>query len=121
VPVPFFREKSLEIHLELDHVEGIASQYGNLGNVYYANGDLVNAIEMYEKALELFTELGGKGGMAAHYSNLGLVNIEIGDKQNAKEYWLKALDLYEQVGIPHMIEKVQNWLDELEEDNQAEK
>jgi len=31
-----------------------------------------------------------------------------------RRYWEKAVGLYKQIGIPHMVEKVQGWLEELE-------
>jgi Tfp pilus assembly protein PilF len=38
----------------------MASQYGNLGIVYKARGDLDRAEEMHRKSLELFTSIGSK-------------------------------------------------------------
>jgi len=31
----------------------------------------------------------------------------------ARKLWTKALDLFAKIGMPHMVEKVQGWLDGL--------
>ncbi len=53
-------KKSLAIDEELGLKEGMASNYGNLGNVYKTRGDLKAAEEMYEKSLAIFTSIGNK-------------------------------------------------------------
>ncbi|MBU2549237.1 MAG: tetratricopeptide repeat protein, partial [Proteobacteria bacterium] len=40
--------------------EGMANQYGNLGNVSQTRGDLEQAEAMYRKSLSLFESLGAK-------------------------------------------------------------
>ena len=64
-------EKSLAIEEALGRKEGMASQYGNLGNLYQTRGDLDRAEEMYEKSLAINEALGRKEGMASAYGNLG--------------------------------------------------
>ena len=68
---------------------------------------------MYRKGLEIDEKLGRLEGMASKYGNLGLVFRTRGDLEEARKLWTKARDLYAKIGIPHMIEEVQGWLDEL--------
>jgi hypothetical protein len=62
--------------------------------------------------------------MAADYGNLGLIYQTRGDLDRAREFWTRALDLYQKVGMPHMVDKVQGWLDALDDgdaDHDSEK
>ncbi|MCH7540050.1 MAG: hypothetical protein IH999_06595 [Proteobacteria bacterium] len=52
--------KSLALNEELGRKEGLANQYGNLGNVYEARGDLEKACRAWDKSRRLFEELGAK-------------------------------------------------------------
>jgi len=107
--------KSLEINEKLGRLEGVATDYGNLGNVYYEHRELDKAEEMHKKSLEIKEKLGLQEGMANSYGNLGAVYKQRGDIEKAKECWEKAEDLCRKIGMPHMIEKVQGWIDELSE------
>ena len=91
------------------------ASYGNLGNVYRMHGDLDQAVEHIEKALAIETELGRKEGMAADYGNLGIVYKIRGELGRAREYWKQSVALYSEMGVPHMVEKVQGWLDALDD------
>ena len=90
-----------------------AAQYGNLGLIYGTRGDLERAEEMHRKALEIDEKLGLLEGMAGDYANLGTVFKNRGDVEQARELWVKARELYERIGMPHRVEKVQGWLDDL--------
>ncbi|MCH8121110.1 MAG: tetratricopeptide repeat protein, partial [Planctomycetes bacterium] len=103
--------KSLEIEKKLGRLEGMASQYGNLGIVYCERGDLDKAEEMHLKALEIDKKLDRLEGMANDYANLGSVYEQRGDIGKAKEYWEKALGLFKKIGMPHMVEKVEGWIE----------
>ena len=71
---------------------------------------------MHRKSLEIEKTLANPEGIATDYANLGFVYKIKGNSKNAREYWLKALELFKKIGMPHMIEKVQGWLDELEDE-----
>lgn len=104
--------KSLAIDEKLGRLEGMASQYGNLGIIFKTRGDLDEAETMYRKALAIDEKLGRLEGMAADYANLGIIFRRRGDPDEARRLWTKARDLFEQIGMPHMVEKVQGWLDQ---------
>ena len=103
--------KSLEIEKKLGRLEGMASEYGNLGLIYRVRGDLGKAVDMHNKSLEIEKKLGRLEGMAADYGNLGGIYEQRGDIGKAKDYWEKAVGLYKRIGMPHMIEKVEGWIE----------
>jgi tetratricopeptide (TPR) repeat protein len=105
--------KALELNEKLGRLEGMASQYGNLGLIYQTRGDLDKAEEMHKKSLAIEEKLGRLEGMANQYGNLGAVYEERGDKKRAGEFWEQSRDLYEKIGMPHMVKKVQGWIDGL--------
>lgn len=52
-------------------------------------------------------------GMASNYGNLGIISQKRGDLDEAGNLWTKARDLYARMGMPHMVEQMQGWLDSL--------
>ena len=112
--------KALEINEKLGRLEGMAKQYGNLGTVLLTRGDLDGAEKMFLKALEINDKLGRLEGKAMQYGNLGNLYELRGDKKKAKEYLVRACDLYKQIGMKPQLEKVQGWIDELENPDQPE-
>jgi tetratricopeptide (TPR) repeat protein len=105
--------KSLEIDEKLGRLEGMAIQYGNLGLIYRTRGDLDEAERLHRKSLEIFEKLGRLEGKANAYGNLGLIQEERGDLAGARGLWTKSRDLYARIGMPHMVARVQGWIDVL--------
>ncbi len=52
-------------------------------------------------------------GAPAVQGKLGLIFQTRGELDKARKLWTKALDLFAKIGMPHMVEKVQGWLDGL--------
>lgn len=71
---------------------------GNLGNVYHALGDWIQAEEMYRKVLEINEALGRKEGIADAYTGLGVVYGARGELMKAEEILLKSLEIEEALG-----------------------
>jgi len=94
-------------------LEGMASDYGNLGVIYHDRGDLDKAEEMHTKSLEIEEKLGRLEGMANQYGNLGVIYRKHGYTQKAREYWEKALELFVKIGMKPEIQKVQELIDKL--------
>ena len=107
--------KSLEINKKLGLLEGMAKQYGNLGAIYGERGDPDKAEQMFRDGLKIEERLGRLEGMATKYGNLGSICMKRGDLDKAREYWLKARELFKKIGMPHMVEKMQGWLESLEQ------
>ncbi len=83
---------------ELSNKNGIARHLGNIGLVYWNQGDYPKALEYYFKALKMDEELGRKSGIARHLGNIGNVYKNQGDYPKALEYYFKALKMDEELG-----------------------
>ena len=66
---------------------------------------------MLEKSLEIEEKLGLLEGMASNYANLGVVYETRGEVDKARAYWEKSRDIFAGMGVEHMVEKVQGWID----------
>lgn len=106
--------KSLETAEKLGLQELIASAYGNLGVIYRKRGDLDKAEELYRNVLQIDERSGRLASIANGYANLGAVYWQRGEVETTRQYWEKAIELYEKIGMPHMVEKMQGWIEELE-------
>lgn len=93
----------------------MASNYGNLGILYEIRCELDKAKEYYLKSLAITEELGIKETSANQYVNLGLLYETLGELDKTRESWQKSVALYQQVSMPHMVKKVESWIDELDE------
>jgi len=92
--------KSLAIEEKLGHLEGMASDYSNLGSVLGTRGDLDGAEAMHRKALAINDKLGRLEGMASNYGNLGVVLKTRGDLNGAEAMYRKSLDRASQLQSP---------------------
>jgi len=106
--------KALKISEKLGWQEGVAGQYVNLGLIYKAKGELEKAEEMYNRALQIDKALGFLERMAIDYGNLGSIYEERADTAKAREFWEKARDLYKKIGMPHMVKKMEEWIEGLD-------
>jgi len=107
-------KKSLEINKKMGRLEGMASDYGNLGLIYKTRGELDKAEEIFREGLKIEEKFGLLEGMAAKYSNLGWIYKQRGDIAKAREYWEKAVELYKRIGMPHMVEKMEGWIESID-------
>jgi len=105
--------ESLEINRKLGRLEGQASQLGNLGLIAKARGNLDEAEKLLRESLEIFRKLGRLEGQANQLGNLGSIAKQHGDMTEARRLWTQSRDLYARIGMPHMVKKVQGWLDGL--------
>ena len=46
--------------------------------------------------------------------NLGILAKTRGDLDAARGYWRRSVDLFAEIGVPHMVERVQGWIDGLD-------
>ena len=112
-------QQALEINKALGLKEGMANQYGNMGVVYQTRGDLDKALELYQQALEIHKALGHKEGMANQYGNIGLVYKARGELDKARKLWQQSLQLFTEIGAKPKIERVQGWLDGLNQQGES--
>ncbi|HRB38123.1 MAG TPA: tetratricopeptide repeat protein, partial [Bacteroidia bacterium] len=89
---------ALAIRLSLGNKRGIASSYGNIGNVYQAQGNNTEALKNYTEALKIAEETGDKVGMTTALNNMGAAYFEMGDYENALQHNTDALRIAEEAG-----------------------
>ena len=90
--------KALEIDERLGRLEGMASDYGNLGLICRMRGGLERAEEMLRKALEIEQKLGRIAGSAKAYGDLGLIYWTRGDLDEAERMHREALEIHKKLG-----------------------
>ena len=78
--------------------KGIASSLGNIGNIYYQQGDYPKALDQYFKSLKIKEKLGNKKGIANSLNNIGLIYFEQGDYPKALDQDFKSLKIREEIG-----------------------
>jgi len=98
----------------------MASDYGNLGQIYAKRGDLDRAEEMFRKSLAIQEKLRCLQDMPINYSNLGVIYERRGDPAEARRFWTKARDIYARLGNPSMRDKIQGWIDGLDSPSPGE-
>ena len=76
--------------------EGCA--YGNLGNNYFALGDLERALQYHERHLRIAKEVGDKAREGSAYANIGNAFFSLGDYEKAVEYFQLHLTFSREVG-----------------------
>jgi len=90
--------RALVMHEELGNRNGMASIYGNIGNVHSSTGDYPAALEHWHLALAIHEELGERRGVASVTGNIGNMHGSTGDYPAALEHYHRALALYEELG-----------------------
>ncbi len=88
----------LKIHEETNNREGMANDYGNMGIVFWKQGDMQKALDYYEKALKIDEDIGNREGVANQLGNMGNVFRIQGDMQKALDHFEKALKIDEEIG-----------------------
>lgn len=86
---------------------GKSGTYGNVANVFLAQGDYSKALDFFFKSLKITEELGNKEGMARQFGNIGIVYAEQENYVKALEYFNKALEI--NVSIGNKVNQA-NWL-----------
>ena len=107
--------KCLAIEEALGRRSGMASDYGNLGNLYCTRGDLDAAEEMYRKSLAIEEEFGHTEGMASDYGNLGNLYCTRGNFDAAEAMFRKSLALFHELGAVDQILHVETSLLQLDD------
>jgi signal transduction histidine kinase len=81
--------------------KGTADALGNLGKIYWGEGDFVKALDFQMKALSLYENIEDVAGQAATYNDLGGIYYNLGDFAQALEVVMKGRGLYEQIHDLH--------------------
>ncbi|MBI3509411.1 MAG: tetratricopeptide repeat protein [Bacteroidetes bacterium] len=89
---------SLELSLKNNFSSGIISSYGNIGLVYYNQGDFPKALDFFYKELKKSEEWMHSREIGVAYHHLGVAYAGQSNNVKALEYYFKALQIYEQIG-----------------------
>jgi len=123
-------QRALEIteSIELEEIaesvqvqEIMATVYGNMAAIHIKKGQVDKAEQMIRKSLQIAEGLCMQEVIANQYTNLGHVYKKRGNLRTALEYWHKSLKLFDKIDMPHMVEKVQGWIDELDRQLKSQK
>jgi len=87
---------------------------GNIGLIFRVKGDLYNALKYLNNALSKYKEIGYEQGKAYSLANIGQIYNMKEDKENAKKYFIESRDLFLKIGLTHMADKIQRWIDEID-------
>jgi signal transduction histidine kinase len=68
----------------------LAPIYGNMGNVYNAQGMLHEAVEEYIKAMRLFEKYDRKESLSIAHNNIGEMYMAMGNLEQAEGHFLKS-------------------------------
>jgi tetratricopeptide (TPR) repeat protein len=71
---------------------------GNLGNAYYALGEIRKAIEFYEQALLIDQQIGDRGGEGIALGNLGAAYAALGETRKAIEFYEQRIVIAREIG-----------------------
>ena len=92
-------EKALAIDKEINHREGVASCYYNLGTCYMVRNEYTKALPYFEKSLFIISnETCTKEGEGLCCLNMGYCYLYFGEYAKAKEYIENALNIQEEIG-----------------------
>jgi|GEM_PF-6967055 len=109
-------EDALKYYYETDNVRGQADILRSLGDIYRAQGNFEMAGERYGAALRVYESLEpdpiNHAGVLLSY---GALKFQENDREKAKDYWLQARAIAEGNGFRHIIQKVDEAMELLEE------
>jgi tetratricopeptide (TPR) repeat protein len=88
-------QKSLQLNIEADDVEGACNTLNNIGVIYKEAGNTGKAMDCYRKAYKLTQKNNDRDGMALAMSNLGQLYRDKGDIKAALDYFHKSLSIWE--------------------------
>lgn len=87
--------QALKIRENLKDSTGILESNLNIGNVYYRNGEMGKAAQMYEKALVYGLAIKNLRGQSMIYNNLGNYHKDLWAQSKKKEDFDQAMDYLE--------------------------
>jgi class 3 adenylate cyclase len=91
--------KGNKIDEELGNKPGIASNMGNIGQIYAHMQQYEKALQYDSNALALYKELGDKNGIARNLGNMGGIYSELGMHAKALDHYSKALAISKEIGL----------------------
>ncbi|NOQ71556.1 MAG: tetratricopeptide repeat protein [Crocinitomix sp.] len=94
----FYHTQALQIYIDQNDTEGVATAYTNLGNIEYNNDRLERAIFYYRLSRAKYLELGAFGRTISPVIDLGVCKYELGQYDSALYLFQEAERIVEQTG-----------------------
>jgi tetratricopeptide (TPR) repeat protein len=69
----------------------------NIGNVHYAQGNYVKAIDCFSVSVKNNEALGNKNGMASALNNIGVIYKNQGEEEKALDYYNRAFLIFQEL------------------------
>ena len=107
-----FYNQSLELEVELENIDGVASCQNNIAVNYSLMGQKERALDYYLQALRGFEEISHPVGISTALGNIGVIYKEWGNDDRARNYLSRALGLSESADDQ---DGVAEWVNELGE------
>ena len=96
--------ESLELSKKIAYQRGIAYSYNYYGGVEFHQGEISNALVLFNKADSIFSIIKDSSGLSKVYSNRGIVYNESENYDLAFEDYLKAIAINEKRGDLKLLE-----------------
>lgn len=89
---------ALPICEEIRWISGLYTCYANIGNMYYQQGLMEKALDLYQKSLAMQEREGLVVNIPATHYNIAFANLKLGNIPEAKEHSLICLRLAKEAG-----------------------
>jgi tetratricopeptide (TPR) repeat protein len=98
-------EESAALNSSVGDRWGLGSAYRGLGVVAQAQGEHMQAVDMFRKSLDTFTELGGRWWVARVLAEMGRSILALGNEAEAGRVWRESLRIATDIhGTPVALE-----------------
>lgn len=91
-------EDCLDLFRRFEDDDGVASTLKDMANLWFDEGDLRLARELYARSLEIWRRMGNELGVAGALNNLGVTEHIEGRPAEALEYLAESLEIFREVG-----------------------
>ncbi len=98
-----FHLKALKIGKEINDLQGICSNYHELGVIYLLKNEQERAEEAFLNSLEVCEELGALGEMKELHKLLKIIYLDSGEWRKLEESCLKLLEISQELDDPEAV------------------
>jgi tetratricopeptide (TPR) repeat protein len=92
-----YYNKSLEIRVEINDLNGMAMSYNNIGVVYEIEGNTDLALDYYNRGLKMFIESNDIKNQGITLGNIGSIYLTHGEFEEALEFFNKSLEIHKSI------------------------
>ncbi|UTW61799.1 tetratricopeptide repeat protein [bacterium SCSIO 12741] len=90
-------EQGIKLADSIDEPRMVSSMRGNLGGIYYNQGDFFHALEIHQKSLNTHQEKNDTLGMANSLNSLSGIYYHLGDMEKALNSYRRSHDHFQQI------------------------